>query len=54
MEALPSKVMAILRPTSDRVREALFDILGPELTGARVLDQLEYRRRHHRSWHGRA
>jgi 16S rRNA (guanine966-N2)-methyltransferase len=26
------------RPTSDRVREALFSILGPRLAGARVLD----------------
>jgi 16S rRNA (guanine966-N2)-methyltransferase len=26
------------RPTADRVREAWFNILGPELTGARVLD----------------
>lgn len=27
-----------VRPTADRVREALFDILGPTLDGARVLD----------------
>ncbi len=27
-----------LRPTADRVREALFDILGPGLEGVRVLD----------------
>jgi 16S rRNA (guanine966-N2)-methyltransferase len=27
-----------LRPTADRVREALFDILGPRVAGARVLD----------------
>ena len=27
-----------VRPTGDRVREALFDILGPTLNGARVLD----------------
>lgn len=27
-----------VRPTSDRVREALFDILGPEVEGRRVLD----------------
>jgi 16S rRNA (guanine966-N2)-methyltransferase len=27
-----------VRPTGDRVREALFDILGPAVTGARVLD----------------
>jgi 16S rRNA (guanine(966)-N(2))-methyltransferase RsmD len=26
------------RPTSSRAREALFDILGPRITGARVLD----------------
>ncbi len=26
------------RPTSDRVREALFSVLGPEVEGARVLD----------------
>ena len=29
---------AATRPTSDRVREALFSILGPRLEGARVLD----------------
>ena len=27
-----------IRPTSDRAREALFNILAPELAGARVLD----------------
>lgn len=27
-----------IRPTSDRVREALFSILGPKINGARVLD----------------
>jgi 16S rRNA (guanine966-N2)-methyltransferase len=27
-----------VRPTPDRVREALFDILGPSLAGARALD----------------
>ena len=27
-----------LRPTSDRLRETLFDILGPSVEGARVLD----------------
>ena len=27
-----------VRPTADRVKEALFSILGPELTGAVVLD----------------
>lgn len=26
------------RPTADRVRQAIFDILGPHLAGARVLD----------------
>ena len=26
------------RPTSDRVREALFSVLGPQVHGARVLD----------------
>jgi 16S rRNA (guanine(966)-N(2))-methyltransferase RsmD len=26
------------RPTADRVRETLFDVLGPAVTGARVLD----------------
>src|ERR671914_22179 len=26
------------RPTSDRVREALFSVLGPRVDGARVLD----------------
>ena len=29
---------AATRPTSDRVREALFSILGPRVAGARVLD----------------
>ena len=28
----------VTRPTSDRVREALFSILGPVVAGARVLD----------------
>jgi 16S rRNA (guanine(966)-N(2))-methyltransferase RsmD len=28
----------VLRPTSDRVKEALFSILGNRITGARVLD----------------
>jgi 16S rRNA (guanine966-N2)-methyltransferase len=28
----------VVRPTPDRVREALFDILGPTLSGLRVLD----------------
>ena len=27
-----------IRPTSDRVREALFNILGPRVRDARVLD----------------
>ena len=27
-----------LRPTSDRLRETLFNVLGPRVTGARVLD----------------
>lgn len=27
-----------LRPTSDRLRETLFNVLGPEVEGARVLD----------------
>ncbi len=29
---------AATRPTSDKVREALFNILGPAVTGARVVD----------------
>ena len=28
----------VVRPTPDRVREALFDILGPALSGLRVID----------------
>lgn len=32
------EVPAGARPTSSRAREALFDILGPEIAGARVLD----------------
>lgn len=32
------EVPAAARPTSSRAREALFDILGPRLAGARVLD----------------
>ncbi|MDH3329106.1 MAG: RsmD family RNA methyltransferase, partial [Desulfobulbaceae bacterium] len=28
----------IIRPTSDRVREALFNILGDRVAGARILD----------------
>lgn len=35
LEAPPG---AATRPTSDRVREALFSILGPRVDGARVLD----------------
>ncbi len=35
---LPGRVPAGVRPTSARVREALFSILGPELPGASVLD----------------
>jgi len=35
---LASPRSAVLRPTSNKVREALFDILGPEIVGARVLD----------------
>src|SRR4249920_3258740 len=27
-----------LRPTSDKLRETLFNVLGPRLVGARVLD----------------
>src|SRR5687768_15753421 len=27
-----------LRPTSDKLRETLFNILAPQITGARVLD----------------
>lgn len=35
---LVSPRSAAVRPTSDRVKEALFQILGPRLDGARVLD----------------
>jgi len=35
---IPVPAGAALRPTADRVREALFSILGPSLDGARVLD----------------
>lgn len=35
---LPPKKTDYIRPTCDRVREALFNILGPRLQGARVLD----------------
>lgn len=33
-----AKGRALIRPTSDRAREALFSILGPAVRGARVLD----------------
>lgn len=36
--ALPSRLGALIRPTSDRAREALFNILGSRVAGARVLD----------------
>lgn len=39
--ALRGRVLAVppgIRPTEGRVREALFDILGPSLAGARFLD----------------
>jgi 16S rRNA (guanine966-N2)-methyltransferase len=35
---LTSPTWAGLRPTSDRLRETLFNILGPAVSGARVLD----------------
>jgi 16S rRNA (guanine966-N2)-methyltransferase len=38
---LKGKIVAVgrgVRPTSSRVREALFDVLGPRVAGARVLD----------------
>jgi 16S rRNA (guanine966-N2)-methyltransferase len=35
---LKSPTWAGLRPTSDRLRETLFNILGPSTSGARVLD----------------
>lgn len=35
---MPGKVLDGVRPTSARVREALFSIVGQDLTGARVLD----------------
>ena len=36
---MPLKVpQGEVRPTQDRVREALFNILGPVIEGARVLD----------------
>jgi 16S rRNA (guanine(966)-N(2))-methyltransferase RsmD len=36
--ALKSPTWDGLRPTSDRLRETLFNILGPSIRGARVLD----------------
>jgi 16S rRNA (guanine966-N2)-methyltransferase len=36
--SLKSPTWEGLRPTSDRLRETLFDILGPSVRGARVLD----------------
>src|SRR3954471_4820949 len=36
--ALKSPTWEGLRPTSDRLRETLFNILGPSIRGARVLD----------------
>src|SRR5215216_162999 len=35
---LKSPIWEGLRPTSDRLRETLFNILGPSVRGARVLD----------------
>lgn len=35
---LKSSIRYALRPTSDRVKEALFDILGPQVQDARFLD----------------
>ncbi len=35
---LPSPTWSGLRPTADRLRETLFNILGDAVTGARVLD----------------
>ena len=35
---LPSKVPSRVRPTSSRVREAIFSILGQDLSGLRFLD----------------
>ena len=35
---LPSPKWDGLRPTSDRLRETLFNVLGPSVQGARVLD----------------
>ena len=34
----PSRLGPLIRPTSDRAREALFNILGNRVAGARVLD----------------
>jgi 16S rRNA (guanine(966)-N(2))-methyltransferase RsmD len=36
--ALKAPTWEGLRPTSDRLRETLFDVLGPSVRGARVLD----------------
>src|SRR5689334_3296926 len=36
--SLKSPTWEGLRPTSDRLRETLFNILGPSVRGARVLD----------------
>ncbi|MDA3785707.1 MAG: RsmD family RNA methyltransferase, partial [Deltaproteobacteria bacterium] len=30
--------VSLIRPTSDRAREALFNIIGPQVQGARILD----------------
>ena len=38
-----------LRPTSDRLRETLFNVLAPRIAGARVLDGLPGREPWHRS-----
>ena len=35
---LPSPAWSGLRPTADRLRETLFDVLGEAVTGAKVLD----------------
>jgi len=34
----PGKKDGLIRPTSDRARESLFNIIGPRVTGARFLD----------------
>lgn len=38
LQAPGRRFAACIRPTSDRAREALFNIIGPEATGAAVLD----------------